>query len=174
MTYLNGVTENDTSDNISPFAGLSIVVSLIGKVLEHVSHTKLGEPGFWDRHYTLAKTVEVHSALLKPLFALHTLYSDAVAFDVYLSFHAVMMLLYQTSLRQGEHQGIASDLLAFDSKKRLLAVALRVASTVKLVWSVQKKNVSTFITFINPFHHPISHVLSVSPRHSSSQMTTRA
>ncbi|GKT92704.1 transcription factor [Colletotrichum tofieldiae] len=143
MPYLDGAKENDTTDTVSPFAGLSIVVSLIGQVLEHVSNTKLGEPGFWDRHYALVKTIEVHSPLLKPLFSLRTLYSDAVALDVYLSFQAVTMLLYQTSLRQGEEQGIASEMLVSDSKKRLLSTALGVASTVKSTWAMQKKNIDS-------------------------------
>lgn len=153
MPYLDGVTQHDTSDAISAFAGLAIVVSLIGQVLEHVSRTKLREPGFWDRHYVLAKTIEVHGALLKPLFALRTLYSDAVALDVYLSFCAVTMLLYQTSLKQGEQQGIASDILVSDARKRLLSTALRVASTIKSIWAMQKKNVRAFC---NIFYLPSS------------------
>ncbi|KAK1979526.1 hypothetical protein LZ30DRAFT_596694 [Colletotrichum cereale] len=143
MPYLDKVDKNDTPNTISPFAGLSIVVSLIRQVLEHVSSTKLGELGFWDRHYGLVKTIQVHSALLKPLFALSMLYSDAVALDVYLSFQAVTMLLYQTSLRQGEQQCIASYMVVSDAKKRLLSTALRVASTVKSMWAMQKKNIDS-------------------------------
>ncbi|KAK2024710.1 hypothetical protein LX32DRAFT_731260 [Colletotrichum zoysiae] len=141
MPYVDGVQENNTPDTISPFAGLSIVVWIIGQVLKHASRAKLGEPGFRDCHYALVKTIQVNSAVLKPLFSLRTLYSDAVALDVYLSFQAVTMLLYQTSLRQGEQQGIASDnILVSDTKKALRATALRVASTVKSMWSMQKKN----------------------------------
>ncbi|KAK1989802.1 hypothetical protein LX36DRAFT_593994 [Colletotrichum falcatum] len=144
MPYLDGLRESDTPDTISPFAGLSIVVSLIGQVLKHVSSTELGEPGFWDRHQALVKTVQVYSAPLEPLFSLRTLYSDPVALDAYLSLQAVTMLLYQTSLRQGEQQGIASDnVLVSDAKKRLLSTALRVSSAVKSMWAKYKKNIDS-------------------------------
>lgn len=140
MPCIDDAIEHGASGPISPFAGLVLVVALIRRALDHAMQTRRSEGGFWDRHYALTKHIEERGALLRPMFALRRLSSDAMALDVHLGFHAAEMIMCRTALDESARQGL-SDILSCEPKKRLLAAALKVASTIRLTWSLQRQNV---------------------------------
>jgi hypothetical protein len=135
---------------ITPFCGLVLTVSVLRKVFEHTlqaaptdkSESQWGSPGFWDRHYSLLKLIRVRETLIEPMTLPRALYSDPVAFNVYLVFYAVKVKLYEAAIEEGERQDLPPTTVAA-SEAQLIVNALKIATAVRSSWGHQRFSVST-------------------------------
>ena len=142
----------DKSETLTPFCGLVLVVSVLRKVLEHISQSlpssnfesRWNPPGFWDRHYSLLKLLRVREALIEPMTSPRTLYSDAVVFNLYLVLHAIKVKLYEAAMEESERQGLPHTTVS-DNNEHVNANALKIATAVRSSWGHQRFSVSLTI-----------------------------
>jgi hypothetical protein len=130
---------------LSPFAGAVLVVSVVRKVLDHISLcTQVGrqeEPsGFWDRHYGLLKHLDAFHALLEP-FAATLIHRHPLVFDLQLLFNGAEIQFLEAAFNEGERRGLPSAINE-ESANRLLGVAQKTAGTVCSTWSQHRDVVS--------------------------------
>ncbi|KAK8034600.1 Fungal specific transcription factor [Apiospora rasikravindrae] len=156
MPYVTEVTAigNDMGHQISSFCGIVIVLSLVRRVLQHVSDASdpTAQPtGFWDRHYKLVSLMDMYERMLRPPFSMRAVYADTLAFNAHLTFCGAEIRLYEAAIDQGEQQGL-SRLVSAESAKHSIASALKVASTIRSTWSSQRplcNNLSMSSAFVS-------------------------
>lgn len=130
---------------LTPFSGLVLTVSILRKVFEHTEQaaatdrveSQWSSPGFWDRHYSLLKLIRIRETLIEPMTLPRALYSDPVAFNVYLVFHAVKVKLYEAAIQEGERQDLPPTTVAAN-EDQLIANALKIATAVRSSWGHQR------------------------------------
>ncbi|KAH9869104.1 hypothetical protein J1614_008181 [Plenodomus biglobosus] len=119
---------------LTPFSGLVLTVFALRKVFEHTLQTATAEriepqwglPGFWDRHYSLLKLIRVLETLIEPMTLPQALYSDPVAFNIYLVFH-VVKIDYEGAIQEGERRDLPLATVAA-IEDELIANALKIAA----------------------------------------------
>lgn len=147
---------------ISPFTGAIFVVSLLRKIIQHTMATDSSKttnqtnskmkrmlhtthhssPGFWDRHYSLLKECNQYGNLLRHCTSMRVIYADPLAFNVYMTFCAIELRLWEAAVDEAEQTGLPTA----ESMKQLQACAFKIANTVRVTWSVQRMAVSLTTT----------------------------
>lgn len=97
-------------------------------------------PGFWDRHYALIKECSEYGNLLRHFCSARVLYNDPLAFNIYLTFCAIELRLWDAALHEAEQSGLPN---AGESMRHVEVCAVKIGKTVRSTWGMQRMAVST-------------------------------
>jgi len=73
---------------------------------------------------------------------MRVIYADPLAFNVYMTFCAIELRLWEAAVDEAEQTGLPTA----ESMKQLQACAFKIANTVRVTWSVQRMAVSLTTT----------------------------
>ena len=143
MPYLHDSPRTYNVAHISSYTAITLMVTLARLCHEHVSTATSNDrkkSGFWDRHYSLVKSINDYTAIIRMHLTAKAVREDPTAFTLHINFCAVHILLHDAATARVKEQEL-QNLVAADSQKCSVAAAFKIANAIRIAWPAHRSEV---------------------------------